>query len=102
MKSDLESALHMIKFYTADLEIGKIYRGTVVSIKDFGAFVKIYATTEGLVHISELDTSRVEKVSDVVREGDEILVKVLDVDRMGKIRLSRKAALGAMVTEIEN
>jgi len=101
-KSDLDGALHMIKHYTADLEIGKIYRGTVVSIKDFGAFVKVYATTEGLVHISELDTNRVERVSDVVREGDEILVKVIDVDRLGKIKLSRKAALGASVSDIEN
>jgi polyribonucleotide nucleotidyltransferase len=101
-KSDLNTALHLIKHYTADLEIGKIYRGTVVSVKDFGAFVKVYATTEGLVHISELDEKRVERVSDVVREGEEILVKVLDVDRLGKIRLSRKAALGASVSDIEN
>jgi polyribonucleotide nucleotidyltransferase len=101
-KSDLDAALQMIKFYTADLEVGKIYKGTVVSVKDFGAFVKVYASTEGLVHISELDNTRVNKVSDVVQEGDEILVKVLDVDRLGKIRLSRKAALGASVSDIES
>lgn len=101
-KSDLDAALNMIKHYTADLEIGKIYKGTVVSVKDFGAFVKVYASTEGLVHISELDNTRVNRVSDVVNEGDEILVKVLDVDRLGKIRLSRKAALGASVSDIED
>ena len=101
-KSDLDAALQMIKFYTADLEVGKIYKGTVVSVKDFGAFVKVYASTEGLVHISELDNTRVNKVSDVVQEGDEIMVKVLDVDRLGKIRLSRKAALGASASDIES
>jgi polyribonucleotide nucleotidyltransferase len=101
-KSDLEGALRMVKYYTADLEKGKIYRGTAVSVKDFGAFVKIFASIEGLVHISEMDNYRVNRVSDVVKEGDEVLVKVLDVDRQGKIRLSRKAALGASVSDIEN
>ena len=100
--SDLETALKMVKFYTADLEVGKIYRGTVVSVKDFGAFVKVGASTEGLVHISELDNQRVNRVGDVVNEGDEVVVKVLDVDRMGKIRLSRKAALGSSPEDIEN
>ncbi len=100
-KADAEAALDMIKYYTADLEKGKVYRGVVVSVKDFGAFVRIYSSIEGLVHISELDNYRVNKVTDLVKEGDEILVKVLDVDRQGKIRLSRKAALDAPASEIE-
>lgn len=98
----LEEALRMIKYYTADLEKGKIYKGTVVSVKDFGAFVKIFGSMEGLVHISELDNYRVNRVSDVVKEGDQILVKVLDVDRQGKIRLSRKEALDASASAIED
>jgi polyribonucleotide nucleotidyltransferase len=60
---------------------------------DFGAFVEILPGTDGLIHISQLDRGRVEKVTDVLKEGDEVLVKVLDVDDNGKIRLSRKAAL---------
>ena len=63
------------------------------TIKDFGAFVEILPGTDGLVHISELDTKRVAKVSDVVKEGDEIEVTVLDVDNRGRIRLSRKALM---------
>jgi polyribonucleotide nucleotidyltransferase len=100
-KTALEECLRMIKHYTADLEKGKIYRGTVVSVKDFGAFVRIYGSTEGLVHISELDNYRVNKVSDVLKEGESTLVKVIDVDRQGKIRLSRKDALDAPASEIE-
>jgi polyribonucleotide nucleotidyltransferase len=100
-KEALEEALRMIKYYTADLEKGKIYRGTVVSVKDFGAFVKIYGNMEGLVHISELDNYRVNKVSDVLKEGEETLVKVIDVDRQGKIKLSRKDAIDAPASEIE-
>ena len=100
-EADFEGALRMIKYYTADLEKDKVYRGIVVSVKDFGCFVRIFATIEGLVHISELDNYRVNRVSDLVKEGEEILVRVLDVDRQGKIRLSRKAALEASPEEIE-
>jgi polyribonucleotide nucleotidyltransferase len=100
-KTALEECLRMIKHYTADLEKGKIYRGTVVSVKDFGAFVRIYGSTEGLVHISELDNYRVNKVTDVLKEGESTLVKVIDVDRQGKIKLSRKDALDAPASEIE-
>ncbi len=100
-KAALDEALRMIKYYTADLEKGKIYKGTVVSVKDFGAFVRIYGSMEGLVHISELDNYRVNKVSDVLKEGEETLVKVIDVDRQGKIKLSRKEALDAPASEIE-
>lgn len=100
-QADLEEAIKLVNHYTAELEVGKIYRGTVVAVKDFGAFVRIYSS-EGLVHISELEPRRVERVSDIVKEGDEIIVKVLDVDSQGKIRLSRKAALNAPASEIQN
>lgn len=79
--------------YTEECEIGKVYLGQVVKTTDFGAFVQILPGTEGLVHISELSDKRVRKVEDVVREGDEILVKVLNIDSQGKIKLSRKEAL---------
>lgn len=74
-------------------EIGQIYEGTVQKIVDFGAFVEIIPGTDGLVHISELENRRVEKVTDVLKEGDTVRVKVLDIDGRGKIRLSRKALL---------
>jgi polyribonucleotide nucleotidyltransferase len=82
-----------VKAITAEAEVGAIYKGTVKTIKDFGAFVEILPGTDGLVHISELDIKRVAKVTDVVKEGDIIEVKVLDVDNRGRIRLSRKALL---------
>jgi polyribonucleotide nucleotidyltransferase len=81
---------------TAEVEIGKIYKGTVQKIVDFGAFVEILPGTDGLVHISELEDKRVEKVTDVLQEGDEVMVKVLNVDQRGKIRLSRKAAMAEL------
>ncbi|OIP89989.1 MAG: polyribonucleotide nucleotidyltransferase [Syntrophaceae bacterium CG2_30_49_12] len=87
-------AVAMVKWLTEDAEIGKIYRGTVKKIVDFGAFVEILPGTEGLVHISQLARERVNKVTDILKEGDEVLVKVLEIDRQGKIRLSRKEALG--------
>jgi polyribonucleotide nucleotidyltransferase len=82
-----------IRAITEEAEIGKIYEGTVQKIVDFGAFVEILPGLDGLVHISELDTKRVENVSDVVKEGDKIKVKVLNIDQRGKIRLSRKALM---------
>lgn len=88
-----EALIAKVKAITAEAEVGGIYKGVVKTIKDFGAFVEILPGTDGLVHISELDTKRVAKVTDVVKEGDEIEVKVLDVDNRGRIRLSRKALL---------
>jgi polyribonucleotide nucleotidyltransferase len=82
----------MVSDIAMDPEIGGIYEGTVVKIMDFGAFVNIKPGTDGLVHISELADYRVKKVDDVVKEGDVIKVKVLDVTRDGKIKLSLKAA----------
>ncbi len=87
-------ALGMINEITQDAEIGKLYKGKVRKIMDFGAFVEILPGTDGLIHISQLDKERVAKVTDILNEGDEVLVKVLDIDKNGKISLSRKAALG--------
>jgi polyribonucleotide nucleotidyltransferase len=89
----LQRALDRIRGLTAEAEVGKIYRGTVRRVVDFGAFVEIMPGTDGLVHISQLAHERVRQVTDVVREGDVIDVKVLEVDKSGKIRLSRKEAL---------
>jgi len=91
--TNLEELLYRIKTITAEPEIGAVYKGVVKTIKDFGAFVEILPGTDGLVHISELDKGRVNKVTDVVKEGDEIEVKVLEIDGRGRIRLSRKALL---------
>jgi polyribonucleotide nucleotidyltransferase len=98
--SDAEAAARavaMVKWLTEEAEVGKIYRGTVKKIVDFGAFVEILPGTEGLLHISQIAKERINKVTDVLQEGDEVMVKVLEVDKQGKIRLSRKEALGAEV-----
>jgi len=86
-----EKAKKMIEDIVAEVEVGKIYTGKVVKIMDFGAFVRILGNTDGLVHISQIANHRVEKVSDELTEGQEVRVKVLEVDRQGKIRLSMKA-----------
>ena len=78
---------------TAEAEIGKIYRGKVVTVRDFGAFVEILPGVDGLLHISEMADYRVNKVTDICEEGQYVTVKVIDIDQAGKIRLSRKAAL---------
>src|SRR5437763_17135305 len=78
---------------TAEAEIGKTYRGRVVTIKDFGAFVEFLPGRDGLVHISELANFRVKQTEDIVKVGDEIWVKCLGVDEKGRVRLSRKAAM---------
>jgi len=89
----LKLAVAMINDITQEAEIGKIYFGKVRKIMEFGAFVEIFPGTDGLVHISQIDNKRVEKVSDVLKEGDEVKVKVLDVDKAGKIKLSIKETL---------
>ncbi len=86
----IEAAEKRIRSITDEPEIGVIYKGTVVRCVDFGAFVNFFGSQDGLVHISELAPRRVEKVSDVVKEGDEVFVKVLEMDNRGKIRLSMK------------
>lgn len=77
----------------AEVEVGKIYKGKVTRLMNFGAFVEVLPGKEGLVHISQLDTSRVERVEDVVKEGDEITVKCVEIDTQGRVNLSRKAVL---------
>jgi len=86
-------ALQIVETIANGPEVGAIYRGKVVRIMDFGAFVEIVPGVDGLVHISKLDKSRVEKVEDIVSIGDEIVVKVTEIDRQGRINLSRKDAL---------
>ncbi|VAW57540.1 Polyribonucleotide nucleotidyltransferase, partial [hydrothermal vent metagenome] len=86
-----EAAKMRIEQITAEAEVGKIYEGTVIKIMDFGAFVRILPNKEGLVHISQICEERVEKVSDKLSEGEVIQVKVLEIDRQGRIRLSMKA-----------
>ncbi len=89
----MEKAIAAIQAITAEPEIGKIYHGTVRKIVDFGAFVEIMPGTDGLLHISQISNERIRRVEDVLHEGDEVMVKVLDVDRSGKIRLSMREAL---------
>nr|WP_072282869.1 polyribonucleotide nucleotidyltransferase [Syntrophotalea acetylenivorans] len=92
-------AIKMIRDLTQEAEKGKLYMGTVRKIMEFGAFVEIFPGTDGLVHISELDKERVRNVTDILKEGDQVLVKCLDIDRQGKIKLSRKEALGQTLPE---
>ncbi len=86
-------AQQMIESIVEEVEIDKVYNGKVVRVVDFGAFVAITPSTEGLLHISEIAYERVQKVEDYLKEGDEVEVKVLDIDRAGKVRLSRKVLL---------
>jgi polyribonucleotide nucleotidyltransferase len=89
-----KKAMDIIRGLTVEPEIGHFYNGVVKRIAEFGAFVEIMPGTDGLVHISELAEGRVKNVTDVLKEGDEVLVKVISIDRQGKIRLSRREALG--------
>jgi len=93
------AAKKMIEDIVAEVEVGAIYTGKVVKLMDFGAFVRVVGSTDGLVHISQIASHRVEKVSDELKEGQEVRVKVLDVDRNGRIRLSMKALLEGDVAE---
>lgn len=88
-----KKAMDIIKGIVQEAEVGKLYMGKVRRITDFGAFVEIFPGTEGLLHISQIAERRLEKVTDELKEGDEVLVKVLEIDRQGKIRLSRKEAM---------
>jgi len=89
----IEKAIQMIKRLTQEVEVGGLYTGIVRRILGFGAIVELFPGTDGLVHISQLADTRVKEVSDILKEGDEVLVKVIDIDPQGRIRLSRKAAL---------
>ena len=96
-----EKARQIIEDLTREAEVNRIYRGVVRKTVDFGAFVEIFPGTDGLIHISELSDKRVGQVTDVVQEGDEVVVKVLSVDRDGKIRLSRRQGQGKEVGSID-
>ncbi|MEC8957457.1 MAG: polyribonucleotide nucleotidyltransferase [Nitrospinota bacterium] len=94
--ADAQAAAKAVEFVenlTQEVEVGKIYLGKVKKIVDFGAFVEIFPGTDGLVHISQICDRRIKNVSDEIQEGDEIKVKVIDVDQQGKVKLSRKEAL---------
>ena len=90
----MKKAISIIESITREAKSGLIYRGTVKRLMDFGAFIEIFPGTEGLCHISEIANSKTKQVSDVLREGDEVNVAVLNIDKDGKIRLSRRAAIG--------
>ena len=96
-----KAAIKMIRDLTQEAEVGKLYNGKVKKIMEFGAFVEIFPGTDGLVHVSELAKERVRNVTDVLNEGDEVLVKCIGVDRQGKIKLSRKEALGQTLPDDE-
>ncbi len=100
--NDAKKALQIVDTIANGPEVGAIYRGKVVRIMDFGAFVEIVPGMDGLVHISKLDKSRVEKVEDIVSIGDEIVVKVTEIDRQGRINLSRKEALAEIEAKRNN
>jgi polyribonucleotide nucleotidyltransferase len=97
----MKAALKAVNSITAEAEIGKLYEGVVRTVRDFGAFVEILPGKDGLVHISELADFRVGKVEDICKEGDTMWVKVLDIDRDGKIRLSRRAAMAEKDAQAE-
>ena len=92
-ESSAQRAIDHIKELTASAEVGNTYLGKVVKVLDFGAFIEILPGTEGLLHISQISERRIEDIHSEVKRGDKILVKVLDIDRQGKIRLSRRAVL---------
>jgi polyribonucleotide nucleotidyltransferase len=84
------------------VQAGKLYRGRVTGVKEFGAFVQIFRSAEGLVHVSEWDEKRTDHLFAVAHEGDSVVVRVLGTDERGKLKLSRRAALGSGAEEIVN
>jgi polyribonucleotide nucleotidyltransferase len=95
----LERTRAMVEEITQEAELDKLYLGKVKRITDFGAFVEIFPGTDGLIHISHLAEGRVDRVTDVLAEGDEVLTKCIDIDPSGRIRLSRKEALAQAAAE---
>lgn len=98
----IDKAIYMIKSLTQEVEVGGLYTGKVKRILGFGAIVELFPGTDGLVHISQLADFHVKEVSDVLKEGDDVLVKVIDIDPQGRIRLSRKAALKETMQSAES
>jgi len=99
--ASVEQALAMVQELTQEAEIGRVYLAKVKRVVDFGAFAEIFPGTDGLIHISHLAEGRVDNVTDVVSEGDEVLAKCIDIDPAGRIRLSRKEALADAAAEAE-
>jgi polyribonucleotide nucleotidyltransferase len=97
----IRAALNWIKSIASDPEVGHIYEGTVVKVMDFGAFVNFFGSRDGLVHISQLAQNRVQKTTDVVKEGDKVKVKLLGFDDRGKVRLSMKVVDQATGEDLE-
>jgi polyribonucleotide nucleotidyltransferase len=100
--SAAEAAIQWIKSIVSEPEVGVIYKGKVVKVVDFGAFVNFFGARDGLVHISELAPKRVAKVTDVISEGQEVRVKVLGIDERGKVRLSMKVVDQATGEDLSN
>ncbi|MEE9385898.1 MAG: polyribonucleotide nucleotidyltransferase [Nannocystaceae bacterium] len=98
----IDSAKKIIEGLTFEPTVGEHYAGVVKRVVDFGAFVEFMPGTDGLVHVSELENKRVEKVTDVVREGDDVVVKIISIDDNGRVRLSRKAAFGVDPDDVKN
>jgi polyribonucleotide nucleotidyltransferase len=96
----VKNAIAIIESLTQEAVVGKIYKGIVKRLADFGAFVEILPGTDGLVHISQISEEKIRRVDDVLSEGDEVMVKVLEVDRQGKIRLSMKEAINDLKEQI--
>jgi polyribonucleotide nucleotidyltransferase len=92
-KESAQKAISIVEGIVEEPEVGKVYNGKVVRITDFGAFVQILPGTDGLLHISQISQKRIEKVTDVLKEGEEISVKVIEIDKIGRVRLSRKSLL---------
>jgi polyribonucleotide nucleotidyltransferase len=97
----MKAAINWIKSIASEPEVGHIYEGTVVKVMDFGAFVNFFGAKDGLVHISQLASRRVQKVTDVVKEGDKVKVKLLGFDERGKVRLSMKVVDQATGEDLE-
>ncbi|MCG6553757.1 MAG: S1 RNA-binding domain-containing protein, partial [Candidatus Magnetominusculus sp. LBB02] len=100
-EASLAKARAIVEGIVEDAQIGRIYKGKVKKIMDFGAFVEILPGTDGLLHISQISDKRVNKVTDELKEDDEVMVKVIDIDRAGKIKLSRKEAMKDTAKESE-
>jgi len=98
----VKQAVSMVQALTREAEVGKVYLGIVRKILEIGAIVELFPGTDGLVHVSELSDKRVRAVTDVVKEGDEVMVKVITVEKNGRIRLSRKQALQQTLTSSED
>ena len=91
--ANAQRAYDIVQRMTEDIQVGRIYEGKVISVKDFGAFIEIQEGQDGLCHISELDDAYVRSVGDVVKIGDVVRVKVIQIDEQGRVKLSRKAAI---------